>query len=114
VTDAGDLSASTAAALVGSYGLQARIDDNNSIYVRDDTPALETQYRASFRFDPNSITMSSGNAHYIFYGYSGTSTVVLRIEFRFLWPTISSGPDWSTMARPGGRAVGSPSATRRT
>jgi hypothetical protein len=26
--------------------------------------------------------MSSGNAHYIFYGYSGTSTGVLRIEMR--------------------------------
>ena len=26
--------------------------------------------------------MSSGNAHYIFYGYTGTSTDVLRIEFR--------------------------------
>ena len=36
-----------------------------------------------FYFDPNSITMGSGNAHYIFYGYTGTSTVVLRVEFRF-------------------------------
>jgi hypothetical protein len=26
--------------------------------------------------------MSNGNAHFIFYGYTGTSTDVLRIEFR--------------------------------
>jgi hypothetical protein len=27
--------------------------------------------------------MSNNNAHYILYGYSGTSTVALRIEFRY-------------------------------
>ena len=46
-------------------------------------PTLEPRYRARFYFDPNSIPMANGNTHYIFYGYSGASTVVLRIEFRF-------------------------------
>jgi hypothetical protein len=82
-TGGGDLSASTAAALVGSYGMQAVINDNTSIYVTDERPSTESRYRARFYFDPNSITMTSGNAHYIFYGYSGTSTVVLRVEFRY-------------------------------
>src|SRR5215210_1964758 len=59
------------------------IDDNNAIYVRDDSPNAETHYRARFYFDPNSITMVSSDAHYLFYGYSGRSTVVLRVEFRF-------------------------------
>jgi len=68
--------------LVGNYGLQALINDNNAIYVTDNRPTAEPRYRARFYFDPNSITMSSGNAHYIFYGISGTSTIVLRIEFR--------------------------------
>jgi hypothetical protein len=27
--------------------------------------------------------MVSGNNHYIFYGYSGSSTVVMRVQFRF-------------------------------
>jgi hypothetical protein len=62
--------------------MQAVLDDNDSIYVTDNTPNAEPRYRARFYFDPNSIPMTSGNAHYILYGYSGASTVVLRIEFR--------------------------------
>ncbi|MBI3241432.1 MAG: LamG domain-containing protein [Chloroflexi bacterium] len=81
VNDLGDLSVSTQAALVSAKGMQAVIDDNNSIYVRDDTPAALRLYRARFYFDPNSIPMTSGNAHYIFYGYNASSTVVLRVEF---------------------------------
>jgi hypothetical protein len=52
-TDAGDLRVSPGAALTGAYGLQAGIDDNNSIYVTDDSPNAEARYRARFRFDPN-------------------------------------------------------------
>jgi hypothetical protein len=68
-TDNGNLGVSATAALVGSNGLQALINDNNSLYVADDTPITEARYRARFYYDPNSITMASGNAHYIFYGY---------------------------------------------
>lgn len=80
--DAGDLSASAAAALIGSQGMQAVIDDNNSIYVTDDSPNAETRYRARFYFDPNSITMANKDAHYLLYGYSGTSNIVVRVEIR--------------------------------
>ncbi len=80
--DLGDLSVSVSAALVGTQGMQAVIDDTNTIYVTDDTPNAEPRYRARFYFDPNSITMTSGNAHYIFKGFVGTSTEVLRVEFR--------------------------------
>jgi uncharacterized protein YjiK len=82
-SDVGDLSASTPAALVGTKGLQAVIDDINSIYVSDDTPNAEPRYRARFYFDPNSITMSSNDNHFIFCGYTGASTLVLRVQFRF-------------------------------
>ncbi len=82
-TDGGDLSVSAAAALHGSQGLQAVLDDNNAIYVADDLPDAEPRYRARFYFDPNSIAMAKNNAHYIFYGYSGDSTVALRVELRF-------------------------------
>jgi Tol biopolymer transport system component len=81
-TDLGDLSVSAAAALVGSQGLQAVIDDANAIYLTDDSPNLEPRYRARFYFDPNSIPMVSGDAHYIFKGFVGASTEVLRVEFR--------------------------------
>jgi hypothetical protein len=81
-TDGGDLSVSSTAALTGSNGLQAVIDDNILIYVTDDTPNAEARYRARFYFDPNSIAMANNDAHYVFYGYSGASTVVLRVELR--------------------------------
>ena len=81
-TDLGDLSVNNAAALLGSQGLQAVIDDNTSIYLSDDHPNAETRYRARFYFDPNSILMASGEAHFLFKGFMGTSTEVLRVEFR--------------------------------
>jgi hypothetical protein len=81
-TDLGDLSVSSTAALVGSQGLQAVIDDANAIYVTDDSPNAEPRYRARFYFDPNSISMASGDAHFIFKGFMGTSTEALRVEFR--------------------------------
>ena len=103
VTNGGALSVSPSAALVGAYGLRAAINSNTAIYVTDDTPSAEARYRARFYFDPNSISMSNGNAHYIFYGYSGTSTVVLRIEFRYATPSrqlraalVNNATTWST------------------
>jgi hypothetical protein len=127
VTDNEDLSVSNIAALQGSYGLRAVIDDNVAIFVTDDSPSAESRYRARFYFDPNSITMSNNNAHYIFYGYTGASTIVLRIEFGFSngnyrlrssyrndssgwltssWFTISDSPhsielDWLAASAPG-------------
>jgi hypothetical protein len=82
-TDAGDLSVSPSAALVGSQGLQAVIDDVNAIYVTDDRPNAERHYRMRFYFDPNSLAMANGDSHLIFRGYSGTKTVVTRVEFGF-------------------------------
>jgi hypothetical protein len=77
--DAGDLSVTTAAALAGSYGMRALIDDANAIFVRDDMPAAETHYRARFSFDPNSIPMASGEAHFIFKGFSGTTSSYVEL-----------------------------------
>jgi hypothetical protein len=82
VTNGGNLNVSTTAALVGSQGLRAVINNTTAIYVTDDTPNAESRYRARFYFDPNSITMANGNTHTIFYGYQGTSTAILQVEFR--------------------------------
>jgi hypothetical protein len=102
VTDVGDLSVHSAAALIGSLGLRAVIDDNNAIYVTDDRPVAEPRYRARFYFDPNSIPMASGNAHFIFDGFMGTSTAVMQIEFRYSSGTyqikgglINDGSSWT-------------------
>jgi len=51
--DDGDLSVNPAAALAGSQGLRAVIDDSNMVYVRDDSPHSEARYRVRFYFDPN-------------------------------------------------------------
>jgi hypothetical protein len=69
--------------LVGGQGLQAVIDDNNPIFVRDETPNAELRYRTRFYFDPNSLVMGNGDAHFIFRGFSGTTKSVLQVELRF-------------------------------
>jgi len=126
-TDGGDLTVTNSAAMIGSYGMSAHIDDNDSIYVTDDTPNAEPRYRVRFYFDPNSIDMNNGNTHEIFLGYAGTSTEVLKLEFRRSsnqyqiqagirrdnnnwqnggWFTISDAPhyiemDWKASTAPG-------------
>ena len=80
--DGSSLSVSTAATLVGTRGLQAVVDDNNSIYVTDDSPNAEPRYRARFYLDPNSISMTNGDMFFIFNGFEGTSTAVTRVDFR--------------------------------
>ena len=57
------------------------INDNNAIYMTDNTPNAEPHYRARFYFDPNSIVMADRDSHYLFYGYMG-ATPVLRVELR--------------------------------
>jgi subtilisin-like proprotein convertase family protein len=125
--DGGDLSVSTAAALVGTRGMSVLIDDTRALYVTDDTPNAEARYRARFKFDPNTLMLPNGKAHYIFYGYQGSSTVMLRLEFRISnsayqlrgavrgdgsswttssWYTISDAPhpielDWRAATAPG-------------
>jgi hypothetical protein len=127
VTDGGDLSVQPAAALDGSFGMQALINNTTPIYVRDDTPAAESHYRASFLFDPNSISMVNGNHHIIFMAYSPANSFALRIEFQFVsgqyqarastlsdsntwavtpWATLSDAPhllelDWQASSAPG-------------
>ena len=87
-TGSGTLTVTTPAALAGTYGMQALINSTTARYVQDTTPNSEPRYRVLFLFDPNSVTMAEGNAHYLFYGYTGTSTVGLRLELGY---TAASG-----------------------
>jgi hypothetical protein len=116
-----------AAALVGTQGMQVVVNDTTSLYVTDDRPTSEPRYRARFYFDPNSIAMANADAHYILQGYSGTSTLVLRIEFRYssgvyqiraallndattwsnsLWFTLSDAPHYLELDWQAATAVG--------
>ncbi len=80
-TGTGGLSVSPLAALVDSNGMQVVINGITNIYTTDNTPNAEPHYRARFYFDPNSISMADGNAHYIFMGYD--TSAVFNIDFRF-------------------------------
>jgi hypothetical protein len=82
-TNLGDLSVTAAAALAGTRGMQGLVNDNQSIFVRDDTPVTEPRYRARFLFHPHGITMAKNDQHVIFTGLSSTGAVVLQIELRY-------------------------------
>jgi hypothetical protein len=80
-TNGGNLSVSPNAALAGSYGMQATFSNTTSMYVRDDSPNAETRYRARFYFNPNSITMASGNYIYLLQGHDASNRVILFLQF---------------------------------
>jgi sugar lactone lactonase YvrE len=82
-TGGGDLSVSAAAALVGTRGMQAVINDNTAIYVTDISPTAESRYRVRFYFDPNSIPMAQGDTHLTFDGRNAANTTLLRVQFRW-------------------------------
>jgi hypothetical protein len=65
----------------GCY-MQVNITSNNPAYVRDNTPNMETRYRARFYFNPNGIIMGKSDSHVIFSGYSATGASMLVIELR--------------------------------
>ena len=82
VDSEGDLNVTAAAALNGTFGLAALIDNTTVMYVRDNSPTNEARYRARFYFDPNAITMVSGDLHNIMVALNaGGAAAVARIEF---------------------------------
>lgn len=77
-----DIAVTSGAALVGSNGLAALIDNKTAMYVRDDSPLNESRYRVRFYFDPNSISMGSGNTHRILAALN-SSAETIRLDFRY-------------------------------
>lgn len=67
-TDGGDLFVSAQSAAVGSYGMEAFIDDTIDIDVTDTTPNNETHYSARFYLNPNSVNLPNNESMYIFTG----------------------------------------------
>jgi hypothetical protein len=82
LTDAGNLSVSTAAALVGSRGMQALINDNNALYVHTTLPASQSRYRMRFYFHPNSVQMAEGDMFNIYNAYNSAGSTNLMIRMR--------------------------------
>jgi hypothetical protein len=75
------LSVSAGAALQGNYGLQAAFTNATNMLVRNDSPAAETRYRARFYFNPNSISMATGDNITLFQGLDAGGNIVLSIQF---------------------------------
>ena len=80
-TNGGNLSVSANAALSGIYGLQATFTNTTTMFVRDDSPNAEPRYRARFSFDPNSMTMASGDNVTLLQGLDPSGQVVLAVQF---------------------------------
>ena len=78
-----DLAVTSGAALVGSNGLAALIDNQTAMYLRDDSPLNESGYRVKFSFDPNSISMNNNNSHRILAALDNTLSEVIRLDFRY-------------------------------
>ncbi len=57
------------------------IDDNNNVYVQDSTPNAKQYYHDRFYFNPNNITMASGDIFDLLQGYT-SSTNVFRIQMQ--------------------------------
>jgi hypothetical protein len=79
-TNGGNLSVSPNAALAGNYGLQATFTNTTNMFVRNDSPNAETRYRAHFSFNPNSISMATGDNITLLQGLEAGGQVVLAIQ----------------------------------
>jgi uncharacterized protein YjiK len=77
----GNLSVSAGAALEGNYGLQASFTNTANMLVRNDSPTAETRYRARFYFNPNSISMATGDNITLLQALEAGGKIVLSIQF---------------------------------
>ena len=79
-TDGGNLSVASAAAIEGSYGLQAVVDEQAELYVRDERPVEVDLYQARFYFDPNSVVIPAGATLEIFRGLNSDSDTIFSLQ----------------------------------
>jgi ELWxxDGT repeat protein len=63
-TDGGDLSVQAEAALHGTFGLSALVDDTESLSVVDESPINDRHYRARFSLDPNGFDPGESNGKF--------------------------------------------------
>jgi hypothetical protein len=60
--------------------MQATFTNSTGMFVRDDTPNAETRYRAHFSFNPNSITMATGDNITLFQGLDTGGQIALSVQ----------------------------------
>jgi hypothetical protein len=86
VTDGLDLFVGGPAGMAGtSAGLQAFVNDTNSLYVQDNTPNSENRYRARFYFDPNGFDPGEAQSHFrtrIFIAFDASGLRVITLVLK--------------------------------
>lgn len=84
-TDGGDLSVSTNAALNGTgYGMQAVLDDTNSLYAhKTGIGSTSGNARIKFYLDINSLNMTNGDGFAIFYGYNNSTETLILMTINY-------------------------------
>ena len=83
VTDNGDLSVASTTQLGGSYALKTTIDDNNAIYVQDDSPNNDRQYNSRFYIRLNHLPMVTGDYFVLNQGYNSSGTKIFSVELYY-------------------------------
>ncbi len=84
ITDSGDLSVTSGGAVYGNYGLQATIDDDNELFVLDESPLDDDIYHVRFYFDPNSINIPIGSNFYLFKAFNIYTGDIFSLQLRFV------------------------------
>ena len=82
VTDGGNLSVSSALPYLGTYGLQAVVNDTNSKYVVNNLPGSVDSYHARFYVNPMGMTMGPSDVLNLFYGYNNGTTPVFGVQLQ--------------------------------
>jgi hypothetical protein len=86
VTDGTDLRPTAAAGMAGTaFGIQALVNDTNSLYVVDDTPIYESRYRGRFYFDPNGFDPGEASSHFrtrIFIAFDPSGLRVITVVLK--------------------------------
>ena len=79
LTTGTNLAVSPRSALDGTYGMEANLSGTSRSYVTDDSPTVETSYRARFEFDPNGVILRSG-IEQILVARTAAGTTTFRLE----------------------------------
>jgi SdrD B-like protein/IPT/TIG domain-containing protein len=101
-TNPSRLAVTAAAALEGTRGLAATLSGSSAAYLQDNSPANETSYDASFRFDPNSSVLGSA-AETLLLGRSDSGQQLFRIRVR----RVGSAYEVRTLLLAGGSQLSS-------
>ncbi len=84
ITDSGDLIVTSTGVIQGNYGMQAAINDQNELYVYDESPLGSKYYHVRFFFDPNSVNIPENEYFDVFHANATTAGLAYRVRLRLV------------------------------